>query len=192
MSIFKIDLATAGKQTIDLNSGLLRFINCETASGALDLNGKVNVRLGQTDSETVVLRLNNAVSGVPARHITLSWDAQSGLTATFLLSPDKSTLDIDADPPAQLVTGELASNVGNASVTVGTSAVLLASAASTRKSLTIQNLGASEIYIGGSGVTTANGLKVASGQPWTTTTATGAYYAIGAAAGLDVRLLEET
>lgn len=100
---FVFDLSTAGYQDIDMAGGVLRFINCEDASGALNLSAKVAARIGQADAVSLTMRLNNAIMGRSRRHVRLSWDAQSGLVATFLLSPDMSEFDMDADPPAQLV-----------------------------------------------------------------------------------------
>lgn len=77
-------------------------------------------------------------------------------------------------------------------ITVGTTAAALPSALSGRRNLMIQNLGAKAIYIGADNtVTSSNGLKVSSnatleveiGEDIT-------LWAIGAGAGLDVRLFE--
>lgn len=82
--------------------------------------------------------------------------------------------------------------VDHGAATVGTSAVLIAAENTSRNSILVQNLGAADIYIGGSGVTVANGLRVGKdGGSMSVTTQT-AIYARSASAGNDVRYFEET
>lgn len=83
--------------------------------------------------------------------------------------------------------------INNAAVTVGTVAAVLLAANADRRSMIILNNSANDIYIGSDAtVTTANGLKIAAGQTITIDKAPqAAIYAIGSAAGLDVRTLEE-
>lgn len=84
-----------------------------------------------------------------------------------------------------------ARGVNHGAVTVGTSAVVIA-AADDRESILIQNLGAADIYVGGSSVTTANGVKVTASGGTLTLYTCAAVYAISGSAGNDVRYLEET
>lgn len=87
---------------------------------------------------------------------------------------------------------ELGAALTSSAVSVGTAAVQIATALSARKSLIIQNLGASDIFVGGAGVTTATGIKVAgSGGSLALDKQTGAVYAISASAGQDVRVMVE-
>jgi hypothetical protein len=82
--------------------------------------------------------------------------------------------------------------VTHAAVTVGTSAVALpTTAAAGRRKIYIQNLSNKEIYIGGSGVTTSNGLRVAAGAVFEDEVGDDvALYGIAAAAGNNVRVFE--
>jgi hypothetical protein len=74
--------------------------------------------------------------------------------------------------------------------TVGTAAVLLAQA-SRRRFLVLQNLSAGAVYIGGSGVTTANGIRLSGALPMAVPVVDGcAVYAISDTAAQDVRILE--
>lgn len=82
--------------------------------------------------------------------------------------------------------------IDHGAVTVGTSAVLIAAENLNRNSILVQNLGAADIYIGDSGVTTANGLKVAKDGGTISLTAQVAVYARSGSAGNNVRYLEET
>lgn len=84
-----------------------------------------------------------------------------------------------------------ARGVNHGAVTVGTSAVVIA-AADDRESILIQNLGAADIYIGGSAVTTANGIKVVASGGTLTLDSCAAIYGISGSAGNDVRFLEAT
>lgn len=82
--------------------------------------------------------------------------------------------------------------VDNAPVTVGVAAVALTTADSTRKGLRVYNAGTADIYIGGSGVTTANGtIKIPAGALWTESEAApAAWYGISGTAGQSVRVQE--
>lgn len=79
-----------------------------------------------------------------------------------------------------------------APVTVGTAAVQLVAADSTRTGVRIFNNGSAEIYIGGAGITTANGaVKVPPTGIWNEDNVAGAaLYAISSAAGQNVRVQE--
>ncbi|OEJ64649.1 hypothetical protein [Magnetovibrio blakemorei] len=86
----------------------------------------------------------------------------------------------------------LASSYSTAAVVVGVAAGLVVAANAARKSVTIQNLGAQPIYLGGAGVTVADGLEVAAnGGAFTLSGVSAAVYAISGTAGQDVRVLEE-
>lgn len=79
-----------------------------------------------------------------------------------------------------------------AALTVGTSEVLLAVGAATRpgrRRLRVYNLGAAVIYVGPTGVTTGTGypVEVGDGVTWDSPDD---LYAISAAAGNDVRVME--
>ena len=190
-SAFNINLNSAGEQTLDMFTGVLRVTRIEDATGALDLSGLVQVRVGHQEGDWIILGVGNAVTVRTARRLTVKWTAQTGLTARIFTSPDPAAFDVDADPPAQLAVGDLASSFTAANVTIGTSAGLVAAANGTRKSLTVYNNGSAVIYLGGSGVTTAAGLPLAVGQGITFDGNTAAVYGISGSAGQDVRYFEE-
>ncbi|MBI4720823.1 MAG: hypothetical protein HY770_06310 [Chitinivibrionia bacterium] len=73
--------------------------------------------------------------------------------------------------------------------TVGIAAVEIVPGRS-RRSVIVQNLSTNDVYVGGSGVTTANGIKIIPGASATIYTSA-SVYAIASGAGSDVRYLEE-
>lgn len=92
------------------------------------------------------------------------------------------------------ITASRGATLSNAAHTVGVAAAELLAADSTRRSIVIQNLSASDIYLGNdSGVLTTNGLKVGPTQSLTVDKAPeAAIFAIGSAAALDVRTFTES
>lgn len=82
--------------------------------------------------------------------------------------------------------------VQGVSVTVGATAVLLSvSTKSERNAIAVQAPSGSDIFVGGSDVTTANGLKIAAGtmQAFDLKKSSN-IYGIAAGAGNDVRIME--
>lgn len=80
----------------------------------------------------------------------------------------------------------------NAPVVVGVTAILLCAADSTRMGARFYNAGTADVYIGGSGVTVANGaIKITPGSLWIEDNAApGAWYAVSGTAGQSVRVQE--
>jgi hypothetical protein len=77
-----------------------------------------------------------------------------------------------------------------APVSVGTSATLLIAAATTRRGIRFTNAGTADVYLGSSGITTANGaIKIAAGNTWIEDEAPGAaWYGISGTAAQSVRM----
>jgi len=194
-SVFKIDLTTAGSMSLHQFSGFLRVHEMLDGAGAVNVTGYVQVRLGDTaDNDLLTLRYNNkiTVARETPREIQIIWPAQAGLVAYMVASFDPTVFDVDAPAPIQQVVSNLASAVTAAAVTVGATAVLVSALNTDRRSVTIQNLGAADIYIGPAAVTTATGLKIAaSGGIGTLSGTTAALYGISGSAGNNVRVLSE-
>lgn len=76
--------------------------------------------------------------------------------------------------------------------TIDTSAVLIADSRATRRSITVQNVHASnDLYVGSdSSVTSSNGVKVKAAESLRFDDYSGAVYGIGSAASTDVRYFE--
>ena len=91
------------------------------------------------------------------------------------------------------ITVDLGATLSNAAHVVGVAAAELLATSATRRSIVILNNSAGDIYLGSDAtVTTANGLKITAGQTITIDKAPqAAVFAIGSGAGLDVRTLSE-
>lgn len=80
--------------------------------------------------------------------------------------------------------------LSTAAVTVATTATLLATADSDGEAVTVRNVGGADIFIGASGVTTANGFTLSDGEVIGFDLEGGAsIYAIAAAGTVAVRVL---
>jgi hypothetical protein len=76
-------------------------------------------------------------------------------------------------------------------VTVATTATLIAAAKPSRKSILIQNVSAQDVYVGyTSAVTTSTGIKISAGSGMSDDLYTGAIYGIVSATTSDVRYAE--
>lgn len=190
-NVQRIPLTTAGEQIIEFAGGLFQVIGYEDSNGEPTLEGMIELALTVTSNSFVPLRYNNKVVAEFER-VKVRWEAQSGIVAVILMADGPSQLLADTPNPRQLVTSAIGATVAASAVTVGTSAVALTAADSSRYSVIIQNLGAADIYIGPSGVTTSSGLKVvAAGGAITLDKQTAAIYGISGSAGNDVRVFVE-
>lgn len=190
--VIRVPLATAGSRIVEFAGGLLHVIGFEDNSGNAILDGVIKLALTVGTNALIPLRYNNKVVAEFER-IRLEWTAQSDTVAVILLADGPSSLVADTPNPKQLVTSALGATLASAAVTVGTTEVALTAADTSRFSVTIQNLGGADIYIGPTGVTTSSGLKVAAnGGVLTLDKQTAAVYGISGSAGNDVRVLKES
>lgn len=117
-------------------------------------------------------------------------DITSALQAIAVNISGAAAMDIN---PGQFVGIQQGDTItDNAAVNVGVAATALAAASATRKSLRFTNAGTVDVYLGGAGVTTANGaIKIAAGQTWVEDDgAAAAWYGISGTAGQSVRVQE--
>src|SRR3972149_5918892 len=92
-------------------------------------------------------------------------------------------------PAGSQIIGEV--GLDTTAVTVGTSAVALpASTLTDRKTIFLQNNSNTTIYLGGSAVTTADGIKVLKGDSFSIDIGSVVLYAIAGSAGNEVRVME--
>jgi hypothetical protein len=168
------------------------FVRAEDASGALALDARVDVQLGDIASHAVPAGINALFKlAQPTSVIRFTWAAQPGVTAWFILANDNSLM-VHSPPARQLVTSAVGTAVSSAAVNVGTAATLIAASGGTRQSLVVQNLGSTDLYIGGAGVTVATGLKVPmNGGTMVIDKSTAAIYGVVAVGTADVRILAE-
>jgi len=105
---------------------------------------------------------------------------------------DTSANTIKIDPANNTVTfGGYSGSMQTTAVTVGTSAVALpASTLTDRKTIFLQNNSNTTIYLGGSAVTTADGIKVLKGDSFSIDIGSVVLYAIAGSAGNEVRVME--
>lgn len=98
------------------------------------------------------------------------------------------SVDVLSLPPVDIKYGAVINDM--VGVTVGVTATALITADATRRALRVLNNGTADIYLGGAGVTTANGcIKLVPGALWVEDDAPGAaWYAISGTAGQNVRV----
>lgn len=85
----------------------------------------------------------------------------------------------------------IGSKLNGGAEAIGTTAAVIVDARTTRKSVVVANEHASNVlYVGGSGVSTANGLRVDPGESVDFNDFNGAVYGVASGADTDVRFLE--
>lgn len=189
-SVTTIDLTTAGEQEIQQEGDYFCFVTALDGAGAQQLSATIEVAVGRSIDDYVPMTINNIIRGYASRY-RIKWSAQAGIKAYLYVARGPEPLEITSPPARQLVTSAIAAGFTHNTVSVGVAATLIVAASGTRQSLILQNLGAADVYIGGSAVTTANGLKLASGASLTIDGTTAAVYGISGTAGQDVRYLQE-
>jgi hypothetical protein len=115
---------------------------------------------------------------------------QDTLASSTSASGDYQSFKTDA--LGRLWMNDTHQTMAHAAVSVGTSATdLVATDLANRKRILVQNLGTKKIYVGNSGVTSANGIEVFSGGSIELDVGPGIdLYAISGTAGQDVRVME--
>jgi hypothetical protein len=154
--------------------------------------GGSNITLGQkTESASVpvtiasdqsaVSTINN-ITQVGGSSISLGQKTEANSFPVAIAS-DQSTIPV--------TTGGFSGTVLTTAVTVTTTAAALpASSLANRKTFQVQNLSNQIVYIGGSGVTTANGIQVAAGDTESIDLGSATIYGIVAASTANVIVME--
>lgn len=94
---------------------------------------------------------------------------------------------------SQSTTLPFARQMNEASVSVQATPTLILAANDKRASIIVQNLGATDLYIGGNAnITTATAIKIPANADWASYTYVGAIYGVSGVAALDVRYMEES
>lgn len=186
-----VPLETAGRLEIRDQLDYLLFQNAVRSDGSQALQAKVRVRLGLDPTDFAAWQIDSNAKGF-IDGFTLEWDAQPGVIAYFYFAKGPNPIEVRSPPATQLVTSSIGTSIATAAVSVGTSATLLSAADSLRQAVTIQNNDASaDLYVGGSGVTTATGIKVPAGGSITLDKTTAAIYGRVSSGTVDARVLEE-
>jgi hypothetical protein len=189
-SVIPIPLDTAGSREIRMTGDYMIFQDARRSDGSQALDTSLRVRVGRENSDQATIRLNAQFRGL-FDSIQVEWDATAGVTAYLFVSRGPGGLELDAPPAKQLVTSAVGTTLASAAVTVGLTATLIAAADSLRQSLVVKNNGSNTVYLGGSGVTVAQGLPLAAGEAFTLSETTAALYGIASVA-TEVRKLAES
>lgn len=190
-NLFRLNLATAGQVTLEQEVGVLHLWRFEDASGAFKLSGEIAAQFSAAVADAVPMTYNSRIEfAPPAQRCILSWAAQAATFAVIMVAAHKEQVIGENVPVTQLVTGSLGASLNHGAATVNTTATLIRAASSARQSLAIQNRGLTSIYLGGSGVTVANGLEVMPGAVADVNGTSAAIYGITASGSCDVRYFE--
>ena len=162
-------------------AGLADYIYCVSATGKIQvlINGKAQVTLESGQG----FRLPNSFDKFAVKD-------KSGAPNTVDLLVGQGDFDNGNLSGSVGATIEQGSTLSQSAVTVTTTATALTTLDTTRKFLSIQNTGAADVFVGGSGVTIANGHKIPSDGVFVIDQASAAaWFAIVAASTNEVRIL---
>ena len=127
-----------------------------------DVNGlKVNVGNTVTVSLGAALPAGSAVIGAVTQSGT--WNVGS-ITTLPALPTGSNVIGAVTQSAGPWTTVERGTVIAHGSASVTTTAAQVLALAATRRSATIQNLGTDYIYLGATGITANNGLRLAAGQ----------------------------
>lgn len=192
--LFSLNLNAAGNEDIPGLFSYVRVISAVDQNGNQALSALVNLQLARNSGDPIPMRINGAVK-VPGgtEFLRLSWAAQPGLTVIVFASMQDGGdgVQVEAPPSQQLVSSAVGTTITGSQVAIGTSAVMIQSALSTRQRFTLRNRGSATVYLGGPGVTTANGFALDPGETITIDGTTCAIWAISSAANTPVHTLTE-
>lgn len=120
-----------------------------------------NVTLNSMSGGAVVATDDTGTAHVQIVKLAISADG----SATFIPADAANGIDVDVTRVSGTVTTvERGATIAHGQVSVTTSAASFIASSTTRRSLTIQNLGTDYVYLGASGITANNGIRLAPGQ----------------------------
>lgn len=163
----------------------LAFGQNSTDRLTLDYNGKARI-------QQPIFKDGKIVDYQACDNWRVFWDNVPNVFAVLTVSQDARLFENDTPNPLQSFTSSIGATVSTAAVTVTASATLISAASSSRQSVTILNNAAtSDIFIGGLGVTTSNGLRIPANGYLTLDKNIAAIYGISTAS-VGVRVLTES
>jgi hypothetical protein len=200
ISVFEIDLSSAGQQLISQQCGyfhLWRFLN--SSDGTISLEGEVRCTFGgQWSEERVPFGYNSRIQlAVPVDRVLVEWNAQPGRRAEILMTRDPNGLDAQNMPARQIVFQGQSRVVGLSSfaIPVTPSATQVQGNNPGRQRVLIQaplgNPG--PVIIGpstGAGTLLSSGLVLEPGQTFVALAST-AYFATSPISGNRLRVMSE-
>ncbi len=190
----RVDLTTAGTKEIQQEGGYFAFIEALSASGSLKLDALVQVQLahGAGGRGDLPFRLGQTIVSTTRRY-QISWEAQAGVIARFVVARDANVLQGDWRPNVLQVTSVIGTTVAQSAVTIGATEGTLIAANADRKSVLIKNTHATlSLFVGATGVLASDGFEVEPGQTLSLDKTTAAIIGISTGAGCTVRVLEES
>lgn len=120
-----------------------------------------NVTLNSMSGGAVVATDDTGTAHVQIVKLAISADG----SATFIPADAANGIDVDVTRVSGTVTViERGATVGHSTASVTTSAASILASSSTRRTATFQNLGTDFVWLGASGITANNGLRLAPGQ----------------------------
>lgn len=191
-SLVPIDLSQAGTKDFNEACSVVIFVRAEDAAGALALDAKVGVQLGDIASAAVPAGVNAFFKlARPTSLVRFTWDAQPGVTAYFIVAADDALM-VHAPPARQLVTQAMGAALSVNAYSVGVGAIQVAAASATRQKVTVRNnSAAATVYVGPDSVTSATGFPLGPGEAYTFEGTTADVYALSSAVSTDVRVVVE-
>ncbi len=189
--IWPWDLGTAREEKLRVTAGVIVFVDAVNAAGEFQPGALIEVSLSDRDQDFVPFYPGSRLLNKTSDQVRMKWAAQAGVTAKILIG-EPDVLDLQIASRATVVVGSLADTITVAPVTVGTSVQSIIAANANRKRVLIRNEGAAAVFIGPTGVLVSTGLRLDPGEQWKSTTTNAEVFGISAAAGNDVRVLEET
>jgi hypothetical protein len=204
--IYVFDLSAAGSRDmpvpgtrVALVTALLgaTFINVAgqsiVAGGTVAPSALVNVLVGKSLGDPIPFSINTKISVEETfEFLRLSWAAQPGVTAFFMIDDDRGGAGVFVDSPSPILGGAISVNVpgtispAQAVVTNVAGGVVLSAFSGTKQRTTIRNKDATNsVWIGkGDGtLTNANGFELQPGEPPLVITGTEAINGISNVAG---------
>lgn len=196
VSVFRIPLDAAGETQFIQRIGYFHLWQFENSDGSISLDGAVGVVFGGngTREDQVPMGYNSRVQyRQPVDRCTIRWLSQPGRVAVFLVGPSADAMEANNIPARQLVFQGQAPLWTVANVVVGTTAAQIVAAEPNRQRVVIQapSANAAAVALGPvNTVSMSTGLLLEPGQAWEGRSS-GAYWAIGPVAGLNVRVIRE-
>jgi hypothetical protein len=172
----------------------LRFFDCRDPNGNQALTGTVNVLIGHRNTDPLPMGINSLVRG-DTEEYQFSWPAQPGLVAYFLatrIDENGNGVMMDAPPSRQLVSSAVGLQLTGSRVTVANVATLIAAGNVTRQRVTMRNKDAVPVFIGGAGVTAANGFGLDPGDVISIDGTTAPVWGITASGAANLHVLVES
>ena len=157
----------SGKKALDVNiaGGVAIEVDLDHTEDSIRLGDGTNLTTVTASGELLVKDTDALVELVKITDAIISDKVQVEVTNSIKITDGTDELAINTDGSINVQTTEAPTTavVSSAIAVTDTAALLVASPLADRKYLYVQNLTNKDVYLGGSSVTIANGLRVAKG-----------------------------